>query len=56
MKNSSEVAIREFGTFKSNKRSARIGRNPSTGPQIDIPEKTVPRFAASKQLKDAVSG
>lgn len=37
-----------FGSFKSQTRPARIGRNPATGLLINIPEKTVTKFTASK--------
>lgn len=43
-----------FGTFKTQKRSARIGRNPQTGAAIKIPARKVPRFSAGKKLKEAV--
>ncbi|MBU8908102.1 HU family DNA-binding protein [Desertibacillus haloalkaliphilus] len=43
-----------FGTFEVRERSARKGRNPQTGEEIDIPASNVPAFKAGKQLKDAV--
>jgi DNA-binding protein HU-beta len=43
-----------FGTFKVTKRSARKGRNPQTGKEINIPAKKTPKFVAGKALKDAV--
>lgn len=43
-----------FGKFECKERSARKGRNPSTGESIDIPAKNVVSFKASKKLKDAV--
>ena len=36
------------------KREARMGRNPATGAQIQIPAKTVVKARIAKQLKDAV--
>ena len=56
MKSGGDVVVREFGTFKSDKRAARTGRNPSTGATIQIAEKMVPKFTASKPLKDAIAG
>lgn len=50
-----EVAVAGFGTFKVSKRSARTGINPRTGAKIQIAAKTVPKFGASKALKDAVA-
>jgi DNA-binding protein HU-beta len=43
-----------FGTFNVSERSARKGRNPQTGQEIDIPARTVPTFKAGKGLKEAV--
>ena len=43
-----------FGTFKVGKRAARKGRNPRTGATIQIAAMKVPKFRASKTLKDAV--
>jgi len=48
------VTIVGFGSFERNLRSARKGRNPSTGAEIDIPEKAVPVFKAGKGFKDSV--
>lgn len=38
------------------KRKARLGRNPATGEQINIPAKTVVKFRVAKACKDAVLG
>lgn len=35
-------------------RQARVGRNPATGEQIQIPAKTVVKFRVAKACKDAV--
>jgi DNA-binding protein HU-beta len=35
-------------------RKARLGRNPKTGEQIQIPAKTVVKFRIAKACKDAV--
>ncbi len=37
-------------------RAARLGRNPATGEQIQIPAKTVVKFRVAKACKDAVLG
>jgi DNA-binding protein HU-beta len=37
-------------------RKARIGRNPATGEQIQIPAKTVLKFRVAKAAKEAVLG
>jgi len=36
------------------KRKARIGRNPATGEQIQIPAKKVVKFRVAKAAKDAI--
>jgi DNA-binding protein HU-beta len=37
-------------------RKARLGRNPATGEQIQIPAKKVVKFRVAKACKDAVLG
>ena len=54
LKKGDDVALVGFGTFKINKRKARMGRNPKTGAAIKIAAKKVPVFKAGKGLKDAV--
>ena len=48
------VAIAGFGTFAVKNRSARMGRNPQTGAEMQIQASKVPGFKAGKALKDAV--
>ena len=50
------VALIGFGTFKSSKRAARVGRNPATGKELKIAATTVPRFTAGATFKSAVAG
>lgn len=50
------VTLIGFGTFKSSKRAARVGRNPQTGAEIKIAASTVPRFTAGAGFKAAVAG
>lgn len=45
-----------FGTFKLSPHKERIGRNPSTGQEITIPARKVPRFVPGKELADLVQG
>ena len=54
LRKGNKVTLTGFGVFKTNKRAARIGRNPQTGASIKIPAATVPKFSAGKGLKDAV--
>jgi len=49
-----KVQIIGFGNFEVRDRSARKGRNPQTGEEIEIPASKVPAFKAGKALKDAV--
>ncbi len=49
------VQLIGFGTFEVKERSARKGRNPQTGEEIDIPASKAPGFKAGKALKDAVN-
>jgi len=44
------IEIRGFGSFKVKTRKARIARNPRTGEKVDVPEKQVPYFKASREL------
>ena len=44
-----------FGTFKSAKREARVGRNPATGAELKIPAMIHPKFVAGKLFKDALN-
>lgn len=51
-----KVQLIGFGTFETRERSARKGRNPQTGEELDIPAKTAPAFKAGKALKEIVKG
>ena len=50
-----KVQIIGFGTFENRERSARKGRNPRTGEEIDIPASKLPSFKAGKGLKEEVN-
>lgn len=54
MSKGEEVAIAGFGTFRVQKRAARMGVNPKTGEKIQIAASTKPKFRAGKLLKEAV--
>lgn len=45
-----------FGTFAVEERAARIGRNPATGQELNIPAKRIVKFKVGGKLKDAVAG
>ena len=46
-----DVVLKKFGRFYLKNRPARKGRNPRTGAEINIPAKTVVKFAPRGQLK-----
>ena len=54
LKSGQEVSIAGLGIFEAKIRAGRTGRNPRTGETIQIKEMRVPKFRASKTLKDAV--
>ena len=45
-----KVKIHNFGTFTLNKKNSRIGRNPKTKEEHNIPSRNVITFKASKIL------
>ena len=51
IKKGEEVRLIGFGTFVKAKRSARRGRNPQTGKEIQIKAHWVPRFRPGKEFK-----
>ena len=50
------VILRRFGSFDVRAKRARLGRNPKTGQEAEIPPHRVVRFKSGSQLKDAVNG
>ena len=54
LKNGNKVTWVGFGTFSVSKRSARKGRNPQSGEEINIPAKKVVKFKPGKELSDHV--
>lgn len=54
LKKGDEVSIAGLGIFEAKTRAGRTGRNPRTGETIQIKAMKVPKFRASKTLKDAV--
>lgn len=50
-----KVAVPGFGNFEVRERSARTGRNPQTGEEIQIAASKVPAFKPATALKRAVS-
>lgn len=50
-----KVQLVGFGSFEVKSRAARIGRNPHTKEQIQIPASKTPVFKPGKALKDTVA-
>lgn len=50
-----KVQIVGFGNFEIRERSARKGRNPQTGEEIEIAASKVPAFKPGKLFKETVS-
>ena len=49
-----KIQLVGFGVFDVKERGARVGRNPKTKEEIEIPASRVPVFKAGKALKDSV--
>jgi len=49
-----KVQLVGFGAFEVKERGVRMGRNPKTKEEIEIPASRVPQFKAGKALKEAV--
>jgi DNA-binding protein HU-beta len=49
-----KIQVLGFGNFEVRERSARKGRNPQTGEEIDIAASKVPAFSPGKSLKEMV--
>ena len=54
LKQGGDVSVAGLGIFEAKMRAGRMGRNPRTGASIQIKAMRVPKFRASKTLKDAV--
>lgn len=49
-----EITLPGLGKLQKKDRAARMGRNPATGQQIQIPAKTVVKFRVAKAAKDSI--
>ena len=47
--------IRGVGTFKVKDRKSRMARNPRTGEPVPVPDRKVPVFKVSRELKELVA-
>lgn len=54
VKKNGEFTVPGLGKLVKIKRAARVGRNPATGEQINIPAKTVVKFRVAKAAKESV--
>jgi DNA-binding protein HU-beta len=50
MKKGQRIQLPSMGTFKVDKRSARVVRNPRTGAKLNVPAKKVVKFKAAPAL------
>jgi DNA-binding protein HU-beta len=55
LKNGDRISLVGFGSFSISKRSARTGRNPQTGKEIQIAAKNVVKFKAGADLQGKVN-
>lgn len=53
-KEAGQCVVPGLGKLVKQQRNARVGRNPQTGAEIQIPAKTVCKFRVSKNVKDTV--
>ncbi|CAB3809917.1 DNA-binding protein HU [Paraburkholderia fynbosensis] len=50
------VQLIGFGSFSTGAHAARVGRNPATGAEIQIPAAKTVKITAGKAFNDAVNG
>lgn len=55
LENGDKLTYPGLGTFSTQKRAAREGRNPQTGESISISEKTVIKFKAASEISRRVN-
>jgi integration host factor subunit beta len=55
LKDGEKIELRGFGSFRIRHRGARIGRNPKTGEQVEVPPKRIPYFKPGKDLKEMLN-
>ncbi len=51
LRGGSQIEIRGFGSFRLRERQARLGRNPRTGAEVEVPAKRVCYFKPGKTLR-----
>jgi DNA-binding protein HU-beta len=55
LQNGDKVQLVGFGNFEIRERSARKGRNPQTGEEIEIKASKIPAWKPGKTVKDSVN-
>ncbi|MGF6507704.1 HU family DNA-binding protein [Paraburkholderia sp. 32] len=55
VKKGDAVQLIGFGSFSIGARAARVGRNPATGAEMQIPAAKTVRFTSGKAFKDALN-
>ncbi len=55
LKKGEKIQLVGFGTFEVSERAARVGRNPQTGEEMQIPASKTPKFKPGKALKDMLN-
>lgn len=51
LENGGEVTLQKFGTFKNVTRAAHVARNPATGQNVNVPEKTKKTFKFTASVR-----
>lgn len=55
LENGDSIKVSGFGKFEVREKGKRVGRNPRTGIEIEIPERRVLRFKISQVLKSELN-
>ena len=55
LENGNRVELRGFGAFSTKQRKARRARNPKTGSDVNVDQKTVPFFKCGKGLRQKLN-
>ena len=55
LKAGDKVQLIGFGTFEVSERAARVGHDPRTGKEVQIPACKMPRWKAGKAIKASVN-
>lgn len=50
-----KITLQGLGTFELVDHSARVGRNPANGEEVQVPAKTVPKLNVNRELKAKVN-